>query len=116
MVDARGHIFQLVCRVSHIFYLVTFTPFLKELISLSATIVLKGKNPVRRMGANTSWSKSICPNTLTGLAVVAEKIFPEIKGRPLQYQRCRQGAMYPKPTMKKSTFLLRSKGYFEKTE
>jgi hypothetical protein len=38
MVDAKGHNFQLLTKVSQIFYFQTYTPLLKDLKSLSDTI------------------------------------------------------------------------------
>ena len=114
--EAIGQIFQLASIVSQIFYFHTCTPFFKELMSLSITTWFTGKNPVIKIGANMSWSRSICPKTRTGLAVNWEKILLEIAGSTLQYHTCNAGAMYPNPTMKKSKFLFQLNSFCSITE
>lgn len=114
MVLAMGQIFQLFIKVSPIFYLHTFTPLEKEFISLSITIWLTGKKPVRSMGANRSWSKAIDPRTLTVLLTAGKRAVC-ILGRSLQYQTWSAGAIYPNPITKKSMFLFQLNSFFSKT-
>jgi len=115
IVVAKGHIFQLLINVYPIFYFITWTPLLKDFISLSMTIWLYVKNPLKSIGANASWSSNIEPKTLTVLLTVDGKITFCILGKILQYQKWRQGAIYPQPTMKKLKFLVQLMLPFSKT-
>jgi len=112
--EASGQIFQLFNIVYHSFYLVAWTPFPNFVMSRSTTIWLKGKKPLSRMGAKTSWSNSMDPNTFTALVLVGKTIACTL-GSSLQYHKCRHGAMYAPPTIKKSMFLFQLNGFFSKT-
>ena len=110
-VEAIGQIFQLANSVSWIFYFQTCTPLPKDFISLSMIIWLIGKNPVNKMGAKRSWSKSILPKTWIVLLWDFIKVLPKA-GSNLEYQTWRQVPMYPNPMRKKSTFLLTLNSFF----
>jgi len=115
IVEAKGQIFQFANNVYHNFSFPTYIPFFKLFKFLSTTIWLKGKNPVSKTGAKASWSSSIEEITLVAFDTDGKRAL-EMRGRSLQYQKWRQGAIYPKPTKKKSEFLFQLNPFFSKTK
>jgi hypothetical protein len=92
IVLAIGQIFQLFNIVSQIFSRHTFTPFENDRQSRSIITWFTGKKPVKRIGANSSWSNAIEPKTFTVL-LTAGKMAACTLGSNLQYHRCKAGAI-----------------------
>lgn len=101
IVVAIGHSFQFAIIVASIFCFSWATPLPKDPMLLSTSIWLTGKNKLVISGANSSCSKHIDPSTLVALFAVG-KMTLCMFGSNLQYHTCNEGAMYPKPMMKKS--------------
>lgn len=104
MEEAKGQIFQLLIIIYWYLSFKVYIPFFQDWILRSVTIWLMGKKKAIRIGAKTSWSIAIDPNTLTVLETLG-KMAAWTLGSSLQYHIWRQGPKYPKPIVKKSRFL-----------